>query len=276
MVKKYIEGETKQERKARKAREQSFKELQRVGHTVQHVEPYHVDKYYVLCIKHGTKYGPEYVNKLYNMVKRHCTLDIEFVCLTDNSTNLNPNITVLALPSELQGWWCKPYMFSSDLPLKGTVLYTDLDVVIANNIDKLFTYKPDHWCTIRDFTRKMRPQWMRYNSSVIRFKAGELNQYWESFKINRKHIQQKFFGDQDWLYDATHKSNPAQLYPDAWILSWKWEVRQNKDLSSGTRGSRKLRTIEHVIPPADCCITVFHGDPNPEHCDDPWVKKNWV
>ena len=28
------------------------------------------------------------------------------------------------------GWWYKPYVFNPDLPLKGTLLFIDLDVVI--------------------------------------------------------------------------------------------------------------------------------------------------
>ena len=31
-------------------------------------------KNFIVCLKHGTKYSSEYVNKLYNMVKRHCTI----------------------------------------------------------------------------------------------------------------------------------------------------------------------------------------------------------
>jgi hypothetical protein len=234
------------------------------------------DKNFVLCLKHGTKYSAEYVNRLWSMVSRHCTLDFEFVCLTDDPKGLNSNVKVLELPNELSGWWCKPYMFSNDLPIKGTVLYMDLDVVIADNIDKLFTWRPNHWCIIRDFTRKMRPTWQRYNSSVVRFQTGELDKYWQDFKTNRRLYEKRFYGDQDWLWDVTNKDYPAALYPDEWIMSWKWEIRQSRDLTPGLRGERKLRTVEHVTPPTECCITVFHGDPNPEHCDDPWVVKNWI
>ena len=35
----------------------------------------------ILCMKWGTKYGAEYVNRLYNMVKRHLTLPFKMVCL---------------------------------------------------------------------------------------------------------------------------------------------------------------------------------------------------
>ena len=41
-------------------------------------------KNYVVCLKHGSKYSSEYVNKLYNMCKRHLTVPYEFVCFTDD------------------------------------------------------------------------------------------------------------------------------------------------------------------------------------------------
>ena len=43
---------------------------------------------HILCMKWGTKYGPEYVNRLYAMVRRHLSGDFRFVCLTDDSTCL--------------------------------------------------------------------------------------------------------------------------------------------------------------------------------------------
>ena len=230
---------------------------------------------YLLCLKHGTKYSPDYVNKLYNMVKRNCTVEFEFVCLTDDPTGLDPQIKTIPLPGNLQGWWCKPYMFSKDLPIKGTILYMDLDVVVAGKLDKLFTYQPNHWCTIRDFTRAMRPDWKKYNSSVVRFKTGELHKVWEDFQADQQNIQRRLHGDQDWLYEAT-QNNQAMFYPDSWILSWKWEVRKDKQFASGgVKGSKKFKSIENVKPRAECCLTVFHGDPNPHNCNDPWVVDNW-
>jgi len=270
LVKKYIEGESKEQRKARKEKEKALKEVQQEPSVLPSSQ-----RYYILCLKHGTKYSSEYVNRLYNMVKRHCTLDFEFVCLTDDSRELNSLIKVKKLPEDLTGWWCKPYMFSNELGLNGTILYLDLDVVIANNIDKLFKHNPNGWSTIRDFTKVMRPNWDRYNSSAIKFNSGSLNYLWEDFKKNKDLIQKKFFGDQDWLYTATHQSNPATLWPDEWIQSWKWEIRKDRALQSGPKGNRKFHKIEDVVPGSECCITVFHGDPNPHNCDDPWVKTNW-
>ncbi len=247
----------------------SLKELSNVTSVYDHVN--------ILCVKHGTKYSADYVNKLYNMVSRYCNLKFHFHCLTDNPTDINPNIHIIDLPKFLQGWWCKPYIFSDELPIEGTILYLDLDMVIANNIDNMFIYSPDDWCIIRDFTRHIRPDWKKYNSSVIRFKRGQLAQLWNEYSRDWKGVQSKFFGDQDWLYEASNKANmPANLFPDNWVKSWKWEIRKSKELESGRpKGERIFKDIEHVEPPKDCLIAVFHGDPNPHNCKDPWVINNW-
>ena len=260
--------EKRRQEKAQRKLEQTLPETQVVSKDTK-------EKNYILCLKHGTKYSSDYVNKLYNGVKRNCTLDFEMVCLTDDHRGIHEDIKIIQLPAGLQGWWCKPYMYSKDLPLHGTVLYLDLDVVIADNIDKLFSYQPNHWCTIRDFTRAMRPKWPKYNSSVIRFKTGQLDHVWQEYIKDPKIIQRKYFGDQDYLFEAT-RNNQAMLYPDSWIQSWKWEVRKDKTFApGGTKGNRKLKTIENVTPRVECCVCVFHGDPNPHNCEDPWVVDNW-
>mgnify|MGYP000397794461 CR=1 FL=1 len=160
--------------KEQRRREKALNQLAKLDQDAGRLEesysdnPLIKDKNYILCLKHGTKYSSDYVNKLYNGVKRHCTLDFEMVCLTDDPRGIHQDIKILRLPGGIAGWWCKPYMFSKDLPLKGVVLYMDLDVVIADNIDKLFTWQPDHWCTLRDFTRAMQPNWKKFSISEMR------------------------------------------------------------------------------------------------------------
>ena len=38
----------------------------------------------IICMKWGTKYGPEYVNRLASMVRRNTTIPCRFVCMTDD------------------------------------------------------------------------------------------------------------------------------------------------------------------------------------------------
>ena len=50
------------------------------------------DERVILCMKWGTKYGPEYVNRLYAMVRRNLTGDFRFVCLTDDGTGIRSEV----------------------------------------------------------------------------------------------------------------------------------------------------------------------------------------
>ncbi len=52
----------------------------------------------VLCIKWGTKYGSEYVNRLYQGVRKHLAQPFRFVCLTDNAEGIDAAVDVLPLP----------------------------------------------------------------------------------------------------------------------------------------------------------------------------------
>ena len=107
------------------------------------------DTNYIICMKWGTKYGAEYVNRLYNMVKRNLTLPFTMVCLTDNSTGIRDEITCypipeLNLPSDIpERGWKKLTTFKPDLyGLKGTALFLDIDIVIIDNIDAFYSQSP--------------------------------------------------------------------------------------------------------------------------------------
>lgn len=233
----------------------------------------------ILCLKHGQKYSADYVNKLYNMVSRNITVPFTMHCITEDPDGIDPNINIISLPKipkdqNVNGWWYKPYIYSNELPIDGTILYLDLDIVICDNLDKLFDFYPGKYCAIRDFTRAMRPGWKKYNSTVVRFERGQLDFVWTEFIKNPNSVMRRHFGDQDWLWEKTN--GMAQYFPDQWIRSWKWEVRKDKTWKpGGTKGNRTFNTIESVSPPEQCCIVAFHGDPNPHNCFDPYIVDNW-
>jgi len=228
---------------------------------------------YVACLKWGNKYGPEYVNRLHSMVSRHLSTNHEFVCFTEDRKGIDSNVNILPLPSiNMQGWWYKPYMFSNEFDLEGTLLFLDLDVVICNNIDKLFSYEPGEFCIIRDFNRKFRSNWNRMNSSVFRTPIGKYQNLWENFKNNPRDHTSRNRGDQDWMFKNVRDH---VFWPDSWIQSYKWEIRDKRDLSV-TNGRRNF---EFDAPPKltnDLSIAVFHGEPNPADCKDQWVQQHWT
>ena len=228
---------------------------------------------YVICLKWGDKYSPDYVNRLHSMVQRNLTLPYEFICFTENATGIDNNIRIEPLPKlSTQGWWFKPYFLGNDLPIKdGQLLFFDLDVVIFNNIDKLFNYNQDKFCIIRDFNRSFRRTWDRMNSSVFKMPIGKYHWLWEDFKNNTKRFTNKNRGDQDMMY--RHITDHV-FWPDEWIQSYKWEMRNRSDLQL-VNGKRNFKNTSDPIIHKDTSVAVFHGEPNPADCNDPWVKSHW-
>ena len=43
----------------------------------------------VVCVKYGTKYGADYVNKLFRGVKNNLNLPHKFICFTDDPNELD-------------------------------------------------------------------------------------------------------------------------------------------------------------------------------------------
>ena len=227
----------------------------------------------VLCVRFGTKYGKDYVERLRNMVSRHMTLPYEFVCLTDDPSPID-GVRLVVQPNEgyAKGWWHKVHMFDPDLPLTGRILYLDLDVIVCNSLDKLVqNCATFDFYGIKDFNRKFHANWNMLNSSVLSWEKGYHPDIWTVFQTDPRKAQ-KLHGDQDWIWNVARTR--IKFWPDEYIMSYKWELRDRNELDRGN-GKIKFKSIRNPIIPKECCIAVFHGDPNPHEVQDPFVIDNW-
>lgn len=106
-----------------------------------------------LCIKWGNSYSPEYVNNLYNMVKRNYIYEFEFHCFTDESEGIISDVNVHPIPDveplHPKYWfnkehycWDRPkfLLFNSHnwLNTQGPFCYFDLDVIIQSDISDFY------------------------------------------------------------------------------------------------------------------------------------------
>jgi len=229
---------------------------------------------HVVCVKWGNKYVSEYVNVLKSMVARHTTVPYEFHCFTDDPNGIDTDVNIIKLPNDpgIRSWWSKLWMFSPEMPLKGNVLFFDLDVVIFENIDPLFAHNPGKFNIIRDFNRCRVKDWKQSNSSVMRWEAGTMDYLWNKFKDNSTRIMQQNHGDQDWIM-KTGKDD-INWFPDEWIRSYKWEMIGLKDTKLLNKDGKKWFRKPVEVKPGNR-VAVFHGSPNPMECADEWVIKNW-
>ena len=68
----------------------------------------------VVCVKYGTKYGADYVNKLYQGIKTNLSLPHNFACFTENPEGLDKNIEVIPLENHWTAWWSKVNIFNGE------------------------------------------------------------------------------------------------------------------------------------------------------------------
>tara|TARA_A100001011_G_scaffold34580_1_gene32950 strand:- start:15 stop:629 length:615 start_codon:yes stop_codon:yes gene_type:complete len=200
----------------------------------------------------------------------------EFVCFTDDIREINSNIKTITLKQlGVSGWWYKPIFFDKNFPLDGNILYFDLDVVIHKNIDNLFSYNPGKFLICRDFNRSIRHDWSRMNSSVFRLVSGSLPFVYDEFMENTAMNMRRFHGDQDWIYEMMNdKKSLWMFWPDEWIRSYKWEMRDRSQLDR-IGGIRNFKVKANPIVHDLCNVAVFHGEPHPHQVEDDWVKENW-
>lgn len=210
----------------------------------------------VLCMKWGTKYGPQYVNRLYAMVRRHLRGAFDFVCLTDDHRGVRSEVRCLpipdlALPTGIpERGWTKLTTFEADLhSLQGTALFLDLDVVIVDDITPFFE-APGDFLIIHDWKRPWR---VTGNSSVYRFRIGAHADVLAEFRATQAGVRSRLRNEQAFLSEVMHRQGRLAYWPARWCSSFKY----------------------HCIPrwpanywrepgfPAGTRIVIFHGEVNP-------------
>ena len=130
-----------------------------------------------VCVKYGTKYGADYVNKLYWGVKKYCTLEHQFVCFTEDSEGLDSEIEVKPLKNKWSGWWSKVHIFDKEsYPKESTrVFYIDLDMIISGNLNDLAKLKVKRFATLSTDDIFCENVQGGYNSSIMIFNSEAMD-----------------------------------------------------------------------------------------------------
>lgn len=234
----------------------------------------------ILCMKWGVKYGPEYVNTLYSMVKRHLTLPFRFICLTDNSDGFSEGIESfpipkLDIPNGPERGWDKLTSFVSPFyDIQGKVLFLDLDVVIVDNIDCFFSHDAQ-FPIINDWAI----DGVVGNSSVYRFESGAHANILDNFRKHHETIRKQHRNEQAYLSHFVHDQGKLSYWPTTWCQSFKYHCTQKNYIKQWLKAPEL---------PEGTKIVIFHGNPNPPDAIEgrsgkwyrkvlptPWVKEHW-
>lgn len=196
-----------------------------------------------------------------------------FICFTEDHKGIDQSIQIRPLPEiDLAGWWYKPYFFKENLFENGRVnFFIDLDMVVVNNIDKLFNYKPGQFLGLQDPSRVFRPEPKKLGSAVMRWENGTYHKIWNNLE-NNLYLTKRYKGDQDYIWEIC--KDEIEYYPLKWILSYKWEVRNRSELTSTLPRKFKTNRSPNIDP--ETCILAFHGNPKLHTVQDEVILNNWV
>lgn len=227
----------------------------------------------IVCVKWGTKYGVEYVNRLRAAVERHTTIPYRFHCYTDDAVALNTNIVAHALPNNgLEGWWNKMYLFNRDngIATGEQIVYVDLDTLITGNIDHILEHTADRIVMLEDFYYGIAKTAGRIASGLMSWRHGDYHYLWERFIQDpvQAVASVRPHGDQHYIASQIDGCDFwQQLFPEQ-IVSFKVHCR------SGL--------------PKSARIVCYHGRPNiPDSAakintsyiwtidPQPWVLEHW-
>lgn len=178
-----------------------------------------------MCMKWGTRYGPEYVNRLYRGVRRQTTGDIRFICFTDDSAGFLSEIEAQPLPAinlpDEFAWtpWRKLSVWQYPLAgIEGDVLFLDLDLLVTGPLDELFNYAPGQYCVIENFTQ--RGQGIG-NTSAFRFPVGKYKMIYDHFDKDPEKILRENRIEQQYI---SHYIPDQAFWPQEWCVSFKHDL----------------------------------------------------
>lgn len=220
-----------------------------------------MDPVNIICVKWGTKYGPDYVNKLSSMVSRNMTRPYRFVCLTDDTTGLDPQIETHPLPAigipafdAHTGWtrlhgWLKVTVFAAPLyDLTGQTLFLDVDIVITGPLDPFFD-PPGDFIVIKEWDKRDETG----NTSVFRYTAGAHGDLIAHLAGSLQSAQSDYRNEQEFVTSYFSRQGKMTYWPAAWCVSFKRHC-----MHRGLAGFFKPARI-----PEGAKVVVFHGKPNP-------------
>ena len=228
----------------------------------------------IICMKWGSLYGSDYVNKLYNMCEKNISYPFRFVCLTDDCSDLKKEIETFScpevkIPSPKNNYgWRKISLFSSSnnlFGLTGTWLYLDLDTVIVRPIDDFFSYKSQKsFVVMKNWNQ---PKKMIGNTSVYRFDIGANEYLLNDLEDSYNEILEKYSNSQTYI---SYNIKEITFWPDHWCSLFKIHCVHKWPLNY---------FLEPKLPKKTRVIA-FPGVPNPHDAiigkwPDRYPNKKW-
>ena len=228
------------------------------------------------CVIHGDAYGWGYVERLYNMLRRHITPEIRFHVYTEQARAVpdymvRHDLEPWHITRARRAWWYKMQLFNTEHHA-GPLLYFDLDTVIVGNIDWIWQQPLQYFWAVRDFKYLWRPSHTGINSSIMWWDTRQYQQVWQAFKTeNLETVMRQYHGDQDYIGKVITQ-NQRRFLDSNNVASWRWQCQEG-----GYDFRRRCGRApgSNATIPTTASVLVFHGLPKPDKITDQIVLANW-
>ena len=144
-------------------------------------------------MKWGKKYDADYLNKLYNGIKKNISKKFNFYCITEITEGLNKEIKIINLETKFKGWMKKCMLFDEkiinqleSIKENSLICFIDLDMIIYNNLDFLNEYK-GNFALMKTDDIQCEGSHNGYNSSIILYRKNfgrKILILWINMKMN--------------------------------------------------------------------------------------------
>lgn len=210
----------------------------------------------VACLKWGEMYGPEYVNRLYAMVRRNLKGDFRFVCFTENSEGLRSEVEIKPLPvfpeppyeyARYCSAWRKLALFdATGEGLSGRILFLDLDLVIIRSLEPFFH---------GDAPFMMLENWYqpgKGQASLMRFDGDSMKFLLDRYLADPFAVLDRYVTEQEYIW--SNALADARFFDAGLCVSFKKHVMHS--------GIARFSSSPYGFP-EEASVVVFHGRPNP-------------
>jgi len=251
----------------------------------------------ICTIYFGDLYTPDYVEKLFNSIRRNSSIPFQSVCISDD-----PNVSAdIVLPynyySDVKLHWHKLKFFSPNFAYQNPgddIIVMDIDQIITGNVDDLIGHPVQEnelitygiWWNSEELIEKGLA--LETNGGFYKFKSGSLKYVWDNFIENPEYWQMhyykkgdvhfKYYGEQNYVNWKVFWEGNAKIIktPEKWIGKYHTDYYENTLLNK--KYCDKFKTDYMFLDNVNDNIKVVHftgpGKTIHEH-DTSWIKEHW-
>ena len=234
------------------------------------------------------KYTPEYIERLYNGLKRHSKVDFEFVCYSDTDVVCDKLIP-LPKDTDIQQHWHKMSFFDKEFTGEGEIIVMDIDQVVVSDITDMLAYPVEdgELVSYHKWWSK-NPNALPINGGWYKFKAGTLDVVWNTYATDPIHHQEKYwkngtvhykyFGEQNFVYDTCiENGHKVTQMPGQWVAKYDQEPDLNRsyNVMYMQNFDEDFMILGDEVNPNIKIVHFANFDNTIHDTKDEWVKEYW-